>query len=329
MDIVINGYGASLRKKGNRFVLDHGGEVQEFSADEVRQVILSNAVSITSGAMELAAEKGIDIVVLSRNGMPACRVYPCKPLGTVTTRKNQLAAASAATGYHLAAAMVSAKVTNMANLLVALGKNRNNPALRSAADEVGRLVDAIPMEGSLSMHGALIRGIEGQASRLYFSALGRVISPDLYQGRRSQHPAEDVFNAYLNYCYGILYNEVERACVLAGLDPYIGFLHADRYGSRSFVYDVIEQFRQPVVDRMVITLAVRGRMQREDTDEHWYLVGEGRRKAMASILQRLDEERVIGSRTTSFRSTILENARSIVNFLNEGAAFEPFVYRWG
>lgn len=80
---------------------------------------------------------------------------------------------------------------------------------------------------------------------------------------------------------------------------------------------------------MVITLAVRGRMQREDTDERWYLVGEGRRKAIASTLQRLDEERVIGGRTTSFRSAILENARSIVNYLNEGAVFEPFVYRWG
>ena len=112
------------------------------------------------------------------------------------------------------------------------------------------------------MQGALIRGVEGRASRVYFAALSLVIPPDLYRGRRSQHPAEDVFNAYLNYCYGILYNEVEKACILAGLDPYIGFLHAERYGKRSFVYDVIEQFRQPVVDRMVITLAVRGRMQR-------------------------------------------------------------------
>lgn len=329
MDIVVNGYGASLRKKGNRFALEHGGEVQEFSADMVRQFILSDSVSITSGAMKLAAEKGIDIVVLSRSGMPVCRVYPCEPCGTVTTRKNQLAAASTAAGYHLSAAMVSAKVTNMANLLAALGKSRNNHDLRSAAEEIGRLADAIPPEGTPSMQGALIRGIEGRASRVYFAALSLVIPPDLYRGRRSQHPAEDVFNAYLNYCYGILYNEVEKACILAGLDPYIGFLHAERYGKRSFVYDVIEQFRQPVVDRMVITLAVRGRMQREDTDERWYLVGEGRRKAIASTLQRLDEERVIGGRTTSFRSAVLENARSIVNYLNEGAVFEPFVYRWG
>lgn len=175
MGIVVNGYGAALRKKGNRFVLDHGGEVQEFSADMVRQFILSDSVSITSGAMKLAAGKGIDIVVLSRSGMPVCRVYPCEPCGTVTTRKNQLAAASTAAGYLLSAAMVSAKVTNMANLLAALGKSRNNHDLRSAAEEIGRLADAIPPEGTPSMQGALIRGIEGRASRVYFAALSLVI----------------------------------------------------------------------------------------------------------------------------------------------------------
>lgn len=199
MDIVVNGYGASLRKKGNRFALEHGGEVQEFSADMVRQFILSDSVSITSGAMKLAAEKGIDIVVLSRSGMPVCRVYPCEPCGTVTTRKNQLAAASTAAGYLLSAAMVSAKVTNMANLLAALGKSRNNHDLRSAAEEIRRLADAIPPEGTPSMQGALIRGIEGRASRVYFAALSLAIPPDLYRGRRSQHPAEDVFNVLLRH----------------------------------------------------------------------------------------------------------------------------------
>lgn len=47
----------------------------------------------------------------------------------------------------------------------------------------------------------------------------------------------------LNYAYGILYGMVERACLLAGLDPYGGFLHADNYNKKSLVLDLIEPFR--------------------------------------------------------------------------------------
>ncbi len=303
--------------------------MQEFSADQVRQILLSDSVSVTTGAMKLAAEKTIDIVVISRNGTPLCRIYPCKLGGATATRKNQLAAASTGTGYRLCAAIISAKIINTANLLTALGKNRNNLALRSLGVEIRRLADSIPPEGDLTTQGASLRGLEGKASGIYFSALRQVIPPDLYAGRRSQHPAEDVFNAYLNYCYGILYNEVEKACVTAGLDPYVGFLHADRYGSKSFVYDIIEQFRQPIVDRMVITLAVRGQMRREDTDDRWYLVGEGRRKAIATTLQRLDEKRTIDGRTLSFRNAIQNTIRTVAHYLNDGVAFEPFTYRWG
>ncbi|MBW2028434.1 MAG: CRISPR-associated endonuclease Cas1, partial [Deltaproteobacteria bacterium] len=60
---------------------------------------------------------------------------------------------------------------------------------------------------------------------------------------RSRRPAKNPFNAVLNYCYGMLYGLVEKACILAGLDPYIGFLHADDYNKKSLVFDLIEPFR--------------------------------------------------------------------------------------
>lgn len=60
---------------------------------------------------------------------------------------------------------------------------------------------------------------------------------------RSFRPAKDEFNAMLNYAYGILYSRTERSLMLAGLDPYIGFMHRDDYNSKSLVYDYIEPYR--------------------------------------------------------------------------------------
>lgn len=68
--------------------------------------------------------------------------------------------------------------------------------------------------------------------------------PEKYRfQKRSKRPAKDPFNAALNYCYGMLYSQVEKACILAGLDPYVGFLHTDNYNKKSLVYDLIEPFR--------------------------------------------------------------------------------------
>jgi CRISPR-associated protein Cas1 len=60
-----------------------------------------------------------------------------------------------------------------------------------------------------------------------------------WPGRQTQG-ATDPLNAALNYCYGVLYAQVERALVLAGLDPYGGFLHVDRPGKPSLTLDLIE-----------------------------------------------------------------------------------------
>src|SRR5204862_398077 len=75
---------------------------------------------------------------------------------------------------------------------------------------------------------------------------------------REGRGATDPLNAALNYGYGILYAQVERALLLAGLDPYAGFLHADRPGKPSLVLDLIEEFRQAVVDRTLIGQVNRG-----------------------------------------------------------------------
>jgi CRISP-associated protein Cas1 len=49
----------------------------------------------------------------------------------------------------------------------------------------------------------------------------------------------------------MLYNVVETGVLAAGLDPQLGFLHADDYARPTLVFDMIEPFR-PWVDRLLI-----------------------------------------------------------------------------
>ena len=93
-------------------------------------------------------------------------------------------------------------------------------------------------------------GIEGNMARVYWRFLSESL-PQPYQfPKRSRRPAQDMFNAALNYLYGMLYSVTESAALAAGLDTHLGFLHADEYNRPTFVFDLIEPYR-PWIDKLL------------------------------------------------------------------------------
>ena len=69
--------------------------------------------------------------------------------------------------------------------------------------------------------------------------MARVMPEEWTLISRNRDPAADGFNCMLNYGYGVLYSMVEKGIIVAGLDPYIGFIHADNYNKKSFVSDLL------------------------------------------------------------------------------------------
>jgi CRISPR-associated protein Cas1 len=329
MRLVVDDYGAYLKKKGNRLVISSGDRKEEFSADKVSQVLVLRGSAISTDAMELAAEKDIDIVCLDRRGRPFVRIYPCRLGGTTLTRRNQLEAYFTR-GTTLAKSFIRAKMENMGLFLKSLAKTRKSDSLRNAGKDILKFSKAVDdLEGDIDEVRNRLLGFEGEGSKIYFAALKEVLPESVYSGFRSKRPPEDVFNAFLSYGYGILYSEVERACIISGLDPYLGFLHTDRYGKPSLVLDLIEEFRQAVVDRCMVTLAVRNQMSRECVDEGMYLNERGRRLAAEAVMSRLETKLTYRGRKVTFSDVILKQARELARFVNsEVKTYKPFVHRW-
>ena len=94
--------------------------------------------------------------------------------------------------------------------------------------------------------------MEGVAGRLYWEAVKEIVESKVEFMGRVHRGASDAVNALLNYGYGILYSHVWGAVANAGLEPFAGYLHVDRPGKPSLILDMVEEFRQPVVDRTVI-----------------------------------------------------------------------------
>jgi CRISP-associated protein Cas1 len=178
---------------------------------------------------------------------------------------------------------------------------------------------------SLGDHRQALMGMEGVAGRLYWQGFKAIVESKAEFMGRVHRGADDALNALLNYGYGILYAHVWGAVVNAGLEPFAGFLHVDRPGKPSLVLDLVEEFRQPVVDRTVIAFVNLG--QTAEMKEG--MLDEDSRRAIAErILQRLSSPEPFRGQHFQVRSIIQMQARSLVSFLRGKGKYQPFSFRW-
>lgn len=327
MHLIIDEYGTFIGKKENRFEIRRQGKTEEFSADLIKQIIISSASSISTDAIKLAMENGIDIVYLGKFGEPKARIYPCRLGGTTLTRKKQLEAYFSGKGLILAKKFIEAKIENQANLLKSLAKTRENKEIRDKANKILDFSSNLEsISGSLDEARESLLGIEGYSASEYFSALSIILPV-----QKRERNAQDYFNILLNYGYGILYSEVERACILAGLDPYFGFLHTDRYGKPSMVLDLIEEFRAPIVDRAVINLFVKKQVKDDDFEkvgDKLILSKSGKKKIIEAVMERLNNKTESENKEKRILNIIVGQARKAAKFvLEESENYGPFVMR--
>lgn len=297
--------------------------------------ILNNGISISADALEACCEQGIPLFFMDSLGHCYASVYAAGLGATVLTRRQQLLAYDDARGLAIAKAVTLGKLHNQAVTLKYMAKNRKESApeiyheLRLTADEIYDALGQIEALGGdhLETVRDIIMGIEGSAGQRYWSAV-RLIIPDAYKWTTRQHRgAKDPVNSLLNYGYGILYTRAEQALVLAGLDPYAGFLHADRPGKPSLVLDFIEEFRQVVVDRVVFGLLARS--FKVEQHEDGKLTIETRRALTEHLLAHLDSNMRYDGKRFPLRAIVQSQARRMAAFLRrESPAYQPFEGEW-
>jgi CRISPR-associated protein Cas1 len=267
MHIILNSYGASLRREQGNFVVKTAQAEQRLNPTQIRTINVGKGAKMTSDAVLLAIEHQIDLVFVDHSGNPQGRVWSVKFGSVSDIRRKQLDFFYGAEALAWIKDLVREKIDNQIALLLSLQidsveplRRRINRGIRAMEDyrrkvktlSTDRLEDATPT----------LRGWEGAASRKYFQLISAYL-PERYQfERRSQHPAADDFNAMLNYGYGMLYGKIEGALIRAGLDPYLGVFHRDGYNRPALVYDIIERYRI-WVDYVVLQLCRQDAMTEE------------------------------------------------------------------
>lgn len=337
MELIVEGKGTFVGKHQGRLrVTQEQKTIKEVPLIHLKHVlIIDSGVALSSDVVRVCCEEGIPISFLDHRGTAIASIYSAGLTGTVLTRRAQLLAYEGTSGVTLAKAFVAGKLENQANLLRYMAKYRKETDL--ALHEEMMLV-AIEMRDYLHELEQLqaekietireqILSVEGRAAQRYWATVARIIPEDLQWPGRETRGAVDHFNAALNYGYGILYSLVEQALVLAGLDPYGGYLHADRPGKPSLVLDLIEEFRQTVVDRTIIGM-VNKRMPL-DQDENQLLTETTRRKIAEKVLERAESSELYEKKRQALRFILQSQARHLALFVRgERERYEPFVASW-
>ncbi len=326
MQLHISTYGTYLHVKDQLFDVRRKGDDGKvvsamYSAEKVTHILLATGTSLSTDAVKLALRYNVDIVFLERDGDPIGRVWHSKLGSTTKIRKRQLEASLGAEGLRWIRAWLLAKLDNQAGLIRGLKKHR--PQHADYLDDKLTRIDALTLSintlaaptnaavsGSVADSNPLcvadvadtLRGLEGTAGRLYFETLSYVLPKEYQFAGRSSRPAQDAFNAFLNYAYGMLYGKVEKTLMLAGLDPYVGFMHRDDYNQLSMVYDYIEPYRG-FADEVVFRLFSAKKVNKSHVSE------------------------VSGSRTASGMSLNAEGKALLVNAFNEFMDNDPIRYR--
>lgn len=342
-NLIADQFGSHVGKQSGRLKVTQGKTVlAQAPLIHLESVTIANkGVSISADAINACTEKGIPIHFISGTGRPFAAIYSSGLTGTVLTRRAQLEAYNDLRSVWLAAGFVQGKIENQVALLKYIAKYRKETApniyreLRLLSLEVKDHLEEVYMWIQCALNDNLtaeemrfeLLSIEGRAAQKYWEGIRLVLPDDLGWPGRHGRGAQDRFNSILNYGYGILYGEIQRALVLAGLDPFGGYLHADRPGKPSLTLDLIEEFRQPVVDRTMLGLVNRGVVP--ELDERGYLTDETRKQLASKILGRLESAEKYKGKKHLLRHIIQKQARQIATYVrNERIEYNPFQVRW-
>lgn len=238
-------------------ILNDGEEVGRVPLHNFSSIISFGHRGVSPALAGACAFKGIDLVFVSPSGRFLARISGPE-YGNVVLRKTQY----------------QYSLQNEKSLLIAksfiLGKIYNSRWIleRAVRDHKLRIHAEAVKEASIALQGkmrevkscfdsASLRGLEGQAGKIYFSVFDEMILQNketfLFHGR-SRRPPMDPVNALLSFSYSLLANMCTNALYMTGLDPYVGFLHTDRPGRLSLSLDLMEEFRGVFCDRFVLFL---------------------------------------------------------------------------
>lgn len=316
--LIVSNYGVFLGLKSARIVVKKDGQtLKEIALNRVKSIhILSNGISLSSDLVNACGVRGIKIFFNASNSFMALHtLYEHK---SVAIRQNQILSCENLKGLQLAKELIVGKLKNQRATLLYSSRSFDNLAKKKVIEFFDSSIAKLKNRQNISKE--FILGIEGSCANYYFLYLKEMnLLPSSFESRYKRG-ATDITNIALNYGYAILFNFIYKACVNAGLEPYMGVLHSIRSAKPSLVLDIMEEYRSFVVDRNVIKN--RFKLQKAKSFD------SVKRDIVSSVLSTLGKKYKYNHRRLSLESIIQRQVYRISGYFCDEKRYKSYVFRW-
>ena len=291
--------GAYLAKDGETVAVRIDGEVAlRVPLHTLGAIVCFGNVGCSPFLMGFCGERNVGLSFLTENGRFLARVQGPVSGNVLLRREQYRRADDPVFSARIAAACVLGKVANCRTVLLRARRDHadrvNSDALQQAADRLSasmrRLQDDLDLDA--------VRGIEGDAARVYFEAFDHLIVRDkdhFFMRGRSRRPPLDRVNCLLSFLYTLVLHDLRSALESVGLDPAVGYLHRDRPGRAGLALDLMEEFR-PMADRLALSLVNLGQLQAGDfvfSDGGAVRMSDAARKTLLVAYQKRKQEEMV------------------------------------
>ncbi|MFQ5740953.1 MAG: CRISPR-associated endonuclease Cas1 [Acidobacteriota bacterium] len=325
--------GTELGREQRRLVVRNGDEaILEVPAIKLDQIIVFGNVQLTTQAMQLCLKEDIPIFLFSSRGRYYGVVESMRATRVVLQREQFRGASDEELALQLARQFIRGKIANCRTLLLRQLRRLDCDRVGEAAKAMSRCLQQIDRASTLNQ----LRGFEGSASVSYFGAWRRLLAPEWQFEGRIKRPPPDPVNCLLSYGYTLLFYNVYSLIRAQGLHPYVGFAHSMRQGHPALVSDLVEEFRAPIVDSLVLALINRGQVRPADFARGGDAalpcrLGPDARKSFLRGFEGALSRRVrhpnSGKRCDYRRVIALQAARIAASVKSGKCAYRPFLLR--
>lgn len=265
----------------------------------LENVVCFNYPGVSPALMGACAERNIGLSFLAPNGRFLARVTG-RVKGNLLLRKKQYELThNEGACVAIAACFLLGKIANSRKVIERALRDHamlvDVTALKAISDFLKATLKAVQTGETLEE----LRGLEGSAAKQYFRVFGQLIlhqREDFAFKERSRRPPRDNMNALISFLYTLLTYEAASALETVGLDPYVGFLHADRPGRPSLALDLMEELRPVFADRLALTLVNRKQISGKgftQKESGGIVMDDETRKAVLSAWQTRKQEEII------------------------------------
>ena len=319
--------GSKLKREGRRLVVEKEGEkLLDVPIFKIDSVLIFGNVQISTQALRLFLENGVETAFLNLSGQLKGKLSPLKAKNVYLRMAQYKLAQDEDFKVGLARKIVSTKITNCISILRKHKYNHPHPQFDTAIMKLRKYQSILDRKTKANT----ILGIEGCSAVEYFKALCLVFRKDLQFNGRNRRPPRDPVNALLSYGYVLVGNRILSLLEAVGFDPYIGFLHQIDYGRPSLALDILEEFRGPLVDRLVINLANRGILKNEDFEKREdggvYLKRDGQKVFFREFEKWMDQKFRAGAEELSFNSALKRQVQRLALTMKMGSSYTPFCF---